>query len=56
LLLGLRAYTSKMDIWSVGCVAAELLLRKPLFEETSSESQIMNKIFELTGTPDKYGW
>ena len=31
LLLGIRGYSPKVDIWSVGCVAAELLLRVPLF-------------------------
>jgi serine/threonine protein kinase len=31
LVLGIRGYSPKVDVWSVGCLAAELLLRKPLF-------------------------
>jgi serine/threonine protein kinase len=31
LLLGIRGYSPKVDIWSVGCIAAELLLKTPLF-------------------------
>jgi serine/threonine protein kinase len=31
ILLGNRAYDSKIDVWSAGCILAELLLRKPLF-------------------------
>ena len=32
LLLGIRGYSTKVDVWSVGCLAAELLVRRPLFE------------------------
>ena len=38
LLLGVRGYSPKVDVWSVGCLAAELLLRKPLFKEQQSET------------------
>ena len=31
LLLGLQQYTSALDMWSVGCIFAELASRKPLF-------------------------
>ena len=31
LLFGARVYGEKIDMWSVGCVFAEMLLRQPLF-------------------------
>jgi serine/threonine protein kinase len=31
LLLGATNYAEAVDIWSVGCIFAEFLLRKPLF-------------------------
>lgn len=56
LILGIRGYSPKVDVWSVGCLAAELLLRKPLFEDQHNETQLMDKIFRLMGTPDVCGW
>ena len=29
-LLAVKHYTSAMDMWSIGCIFAELLLRKPI--------------------------
>ena len=31
LLLSCDKYTEAIDIWAVGCILAELLLRKPLY-------------------------
>jgi len=31
LLLGCQEYDEKIDMWSVGCIFAELILREPLF-------------------------
>ena len=31
LFLGLRNYSTKIDMWSLGCLMAELMIRKPLF-------------------------
>lgn len=53
LLLGQRNYSTKIDVWSVGCLAAELILRKPLFAGEQNEKQILNAIFRLVGTPDR---
>jgi len=39
-----------LDMWSVGCVFAELLLRKPLFEAASPLAQV-EKIVYLLGNP-----
>ena len=41
------------DIWSVGCILAELLLREPLFPADSS-IEVLKLILKLTGTPVKH--
>ena len=52
LLLGTNVYTTGIDIWSIGCIFAELLLREPLFMGKNEQDQI-DKIFKLTGYPNK---
>ena len=49
-LLTFKKYTEAMDMWSVGCIFAELLLRKPLLPGTDANHQI-DLIFTLLGTP-----
>ncbi|CAF0840055.1 unnamed protein product [Adineta steineri] len=44
-------YNDKLDIWSVGCIMAELILLRPIFNGTDSIDQL-NKIFDVIGTPD----
>jgi len=36
-ILSWKKYTSAIDAWSVGCILAELIIRKPLFPATSEE-------------------
>ncbi|RUS14744.1 kinase-like domain-containing protein, partial [Endogone sp. FLAS-F59071] len=48
-LLGLP-YTSRIDMWSLGCIAAELFLGLPLFPGSSEYNQI-SRIVEMLGTP-----
>ncbi|XP_028393647.1 cyclin-dependent kinase 11B-like [Dendronephthya gigantea] len=55
LLLGAKEYSTPIDIWSVGCVFAELLTMKPLFNGQSEIGQI-NKIFKELGTPSDKIW
>lgn len=55
ILLGARHYTIAMDMWSVGCIFAELLRGKPLFEGDSEIDQLF-RIFRLLGTPDEGSW
>jgi len=45
-------YTSAIDIWSMGCVMAELLLGKPLFPGDSGVDQLI-EIIKILGTPTK---
>jgi serine/threonine protein kinase len=39
-ILSWKKYTASIDVWSVGCILAELLTRKPLLPATSEEEQI----------------
>lgn len=55
ILLGQAVYTTAVDIWSVGCIFAELVRRCPLFPG-SSEIDQLHKIFQLLGTPDEAAW
>jgi len=43
-------YTYKMDVWSVGCVFAEILSYHPLFPGSNELDQI-NRIHKVLGTP-----
>ena len=49
-LLAYKKYSAAMDMWSVGCIFSELLLRKPLLPGTDANQQI-DLIFTLLGTP-----
>ncbi|KII68981.1 Cyclin-dependent kinase 11B [Thelohanellus kitauei] len=46
LLLGIKEYSYPVDIWSVGCVFAELVIWKALFRGSSEADQIKN-IFQV---------
>ncbi|KAI0026044.1 protein kinase-like domain-containing protein [Xylariomycetidae sp. FL0641] len=50
ILLGGRQYSTGVDMWSVGCIFAEMCTRKPLFPGDSEIDQIF-KTFRLLGTP-----
>uniref|UniRef100_A0A1I8INU2 Protein kinase domain-containing protein n=1 Tax=Macrostomum lignano TaxID=282301 RepID=A0A1I8INU2_9PLAT len=51
LLMGAQEYTEAIDIWSAGCILAELLSRSILFQASSPLSQL-DLILDLLGTPD----
>lgn len=40
MLFGSVYYTKAIDIWSVGCIIAEMYLGKPVFPGTSTPNQI----------------
>jgi mitogen-activated protein kinase 15 len=50
ILLGSTKYTKGVDMWSVGCIMAELLGGRPLFPGTSTMNQL-DKVIEVTGRP-----
>jgi serine/threonine protein kinase len=49
-LLGSKFYSSALDMWSLGCIFAEMSRGSPLFDG-NSEIQQLFKIFERLGTP-----
>ncbi|KAI7802195.1 mitogen-activated protein kinase 12 [Triplophysa rosa] len=51
-ILNWMHYTKTVDIWSVGCIMAEMLLGKPLFKGNDHLDQLM-EIMKITGTPTK---
>ncbi|KAL0332619.1 UNVERIFIED_CONTAM: Cyclin-dependent kinase E-1 [Sesamum calycinum] len=63
LLLGAKHYTSAVDMWAVGCIFAELLTLKPLFQGqevkgTPNPFQLdqLDKIFKVLGHPTQEKW
>lgn len=55
-LLGSRHYSTAIDMWSVGCIFAEMVMRgSPLFPGDSEIDQIF-KIFRILGTPSEETW
>jgi len=55
LLLGARYYGKGVDMWSVGCIFAELMLRMPYFAGDNEIDQL-RRIFGALGTPTPKQW
>jgi len=55
LLLGATKYGSAIDMWSVGCIFAELLVGKPVLAGKNEMEQV-NLIFKLCGSPTEDHW
>ncbi|KAJ8753355.1 hypothetical protein K2173_019754 [Erythroxylum novogranatense] len=55
LLLGSTDYGASVDLWSAGCVFAELLLGKPILQGRTEVEQL-HKIFKLCGSPPDDYW
>mmetsp|Transcript_15970 Transcript_15970/g.30115 ORF Transcript_15970/g.30115 Transcript_15970/m.30115 type:complete len:404 (+) Transcript_15970:936-2147(+) len=52
LIFGSTDYTTAIDVWSQGCVGAELLLGQPLFPGDSGVDQLV-EIIKVLGTPTR---
>ncbi|XP_064616614.1 glycogen synthase kinase-3 beta-like isoform X2 [Liolophura sinensis] len=52
LIFGATDYTSQIDVWSAGCVLAELLLGQPIFPGDSGVDQLV-EIIKVLGTPSR---
>jgi len=55
LLFGCRYYSSAVDMWSVGCIFAELMLRVPYLPGESDMDQLKTT-FRALGTPTEEEW
>lgn len=55
LLLGSTDYGASVDLWSVGCLFAELLIGKPVLQGRTEVEQL-HKIFKLCGSPPEDYW
>ncbi|XP_023688041.1 cyclin-dependent kinase 4 [Paramormyrops kingsleyae] len=49
------SYATPVDIWSTGCIFAEMFRRKPLFCGDSEVDQL-RKIFDVIGLPSEEEW
>jgi len=52
LIFGATDYTCQIDVWSAGCVLAELLLGQPIFPGDSGVDQLV-EIIKVLGTPTR---
>jgi len=50
LVVGATRYTTQVDVWSMGCVIAELVLNKPIFQGKSATDQLL-EIMKILGKP-----
>jgi cyclin-dependent kinase 8/11 len=66
LLLGAKHYTKAIDLWAIGCIFAELITSKPLFQGVEKErkgddrnpfqADQVDKIFRVLGKPTPKSW
>lgn len=50
-LLGSRTYSTSIDVWSCGCIFAEMISGVPLFRGRDNADQLLH-IMRIIGTPD----
>ncbi|RUP48057.1 hypothetical protein BC936DRAFT_145012 [Jimgerdemannia flammicorona] len=54
-LMGSRQYSTSIDVWSAGCIFAEMASGRPLFPGSSIQDQLL-RIFKVLGTPTEETW
>nr|BAE06269.1 cyclin-dependent kinase A2 [Scutellaria baicalensis] len=55
ILLGSRHYSTPVDVWSVGCIFAEMVTQRALFPGDSEIDELF-RIFRVMGTPTEETW
>ncbi|XP_055971410.1 cyclin-dependent kinase 3 isoform X2 [Sorex fumeus] len=55
ILLGSKFYSTAVDVWSVGCIFAEMVTHRALFPGDSEIDQLF-RIFRTLGTPSEAVW
>lgn len=48
-------YSTAIDMWSVGCIMGELLVKKPIIQG-QGDLAILKKMFHLVGSPSEAVW
>ena len=54
-MLSQKQYSLGVDLWSTGCIFAEIVTKKPLFPGKNEDDQL-HKIFKIRGTPNPEQW
>jgi serine/threonine protein kinase len=52
LILGASDYTAAVDMWAFGCIVAEIVNRRLLFQALSNSDQLI-EIMKVLGPPSK---
>lgn len=55
LLFGSKDFETEIDIWSIGCIFAEMMTREPYFPG-DTDIQQLGLIFQKLGTPEYHQW
>ncbi|EGT33496.1 CBN-CDK-1 protein [Caenorhabditis brenneri] len=55
ILMGAQRYSMGVDMWSIGCIFAEMATKKPLFQGDSEIDELF-RIFRVLGTPTELEW
>uniref|UniRef100_A0A0N5BUK3 Protein kinase domain-containing protein n=1 Tax=Strongyloides papillosus TaxID=174720 RepID=A0A0N5BUK3_STREA len=55
IILGVKRYSHGVDTWSVGCIFAEMALKRPLFHGDSEIDQLF-RVFKILGTANEELW
>ncbi|GAB1609939.1 cyclin-dependent kinase 1-like [Argonauta hians] len=55
ILLGHQRYSTALDIWSIGCIFAEMITKRPFFNGDSEIDQLF-RIFRTLSTPNEETW
>ncbi|KAI9032815.1 kinase-like domain-containing protein [Phycomyces nitens] len=55
ILMGCGHYSTAVDMWSIGCIFAEMFTLSPLFAGDSQIDQLF-RIFKVLGTPNEELW
>jgi serine/threonine protein kinase len=54
-LLGSKLYSTTVDIWSIGCIFGEMVLKQAVFPGDSEIDQLF-RVFRILGTPNEEMW
>jgi len=55
ILLGQQQYSTPVDMWSIGTIFAEMVMKQPLYPGDSEIDELF-KIFRTLGTPNEQIW